>query len=41
MMNRNERMEKLNQAGLNTSKYFTVDLENGTKIHLNKLSFNI
>ena len=34
MMNKNERMEKLNQAGINTSKYFTVDLENGTKIHL-------
>ena len=29
-----ERMEKLNQAGINTSKYFTVDLDNGTKIHL-------
>lgn len=34
MMNRNERMEKLNNAGINTSKYFTVDLDNGTKIHL-------
>ena len=34
MMNRNERMEKLNLAGVNTSKYFTVDLDNGTKIHL-------
>ena len=34
MMNKNERMEKLNQAGINTSKYFTVDLDNGTKIHL-------
>jgi hypothetical protein len=33
MMNK-ERMEKLNQAGINTSKYFTVDLDNGTKIHL-------
>jgi len=29
-----ERMEKLNKAGINTSKYFTVDLDNGTKIHL-------
>ena len=29
-----ERMEKLNQAGINISKYFTVDLDNGTKIHL-------
>jgi hypothetical protein len=34
MMNKNERMDKLNQAGINTSKYFTVDLDNGTKIHL-------
>ena len=34
MLNRNERMEKLNAAGINTSKYFTVDLDNGTKIHL-------
>jgi hypothetical protein len=34
MMNKNERMEKLNQAGINTSKYFTVNLDNGTKIHL-------
>ena len=34
MMNKNERMEKLNLAGVNTSKYFTVDLDNGTKIHL-------
>lgn len=33
-MMRKERMEKLNQAGINTSKYFTVDLDNGTKIHL-------
>ena len=34
MMNKNERLEKLNQAGINTSKYFTVDLDNGPKIHL-------
>lgn len=34
MMNRNERMEKLNAMGISTGKYFTVDLENGTKIHL-------
>lgn len=34
MMNKNERMNKLNNAGINTSKYFTVDLDNGTKIHL-------
>lgn len=34
MLTKNERMNKLNEAGINTSKYFTVDLENGTKIHL-------
>ena len=34
MMNKNERMEALNKAGINTSKYFSVDLDNGTKIHL-------
>ena len=34
MMNKNERMEKLNEMGINTGKYFTVDLENGTKVHL-------
>ena len=34
MLKKNERMEKLNQAGINTSKYFSVDLDNGTKIHL-------
>lgn len=34
MTNKNERMEKLSAAGINTSKYFTVDLDNGTKIHL-------
>lgn len=34
MTNKNERMEKLNAKGVNTSKYFTVDLEDGTKIHL-------
>lgn len=34
MMTKKERMEKLNNAGINTSKYFTVDLDNGTKIHL-------
>ena len=33
-MNKNERMEALNKAGINTSKYFSVDLDNGTKIHL-------
>lgn len=34
MTNKNERMNKLNAMGVNTSKYFTVDLEDGTKIHL-------
>ena len=34
MLNKNERMNKLNKMGINTGKYFTVDLDNGTKIHL-------
>ena len=34
MLNKNERMSRLEAAGINTSKYFTVDLDNGTKIHL-------
>ena len=34
MMNKNERMEKLNEMGINTGKYFTVALDNGTKVHL-------
>lgn len=38
MLKRNERMEKLVNAGVNTGKYFTVDLPEGlaagTKIHL-------
>ena len=34
MMNKNERMEKLNEMGINTGKYFTVALNNGTKVHL-------
>jgi hypothetical protein len=34
MLNKNERMNKLNAMGVNTSKYFTVDIGNGTKIHL-------
>lgn len=29
--NRNERMNKLNEAGINTSKYFNVELPNGLK----------
>ena len=34
MMNKNERMEKLNEMGINTEKYFTVALNNGTQVHL-------
>lgn len=34
MLTKNERMNALSAAGINTSKYFTVDLDNGTKIHL-------
>lgn len=34
MLNKNERMEKLNAMGINTGKYFTVDLENGAKVHI-------
>ena len=29
MANRNERMEKLNMAGIDTGKYFTIDLKDG------------
>ena len=34
MLTKNERMNKLEEAGIKTDKYFTIDLENGTKIHL-------
>ena len=34
MMNKNERMEKLNAMGISTGKYFTVALDNGTQVHL-------
>ena len=34
MLNKKERMEKMNAMGINTGKYFSVDLDNGTKIHL-------
>lgn len=34
MMDKNERMEKLNEMGINTGKYFTVALDNGTQVHL-------
>ena len=34
MTNKNERMEKLNEMGINTGKYFTVALDNGTQVHL-------
>lgn len=30
-MNKNERMEKLNNAGINTGKYFSIDLPEGIK----------
>ena len=34
MLTKNERFEKMNAMGINTSKYFTLDLDNGTTIHL-------
>ena len=34
MSNKNERINKLNAMGVNTNKYFAIDLDNGTKIHL-------
>ena len=34
MLNKNERMNKLNEMGINTGKYFTVALDNGTQVHL-------
>ena len=34
MLNKNERMGKLNAMGIDTGKYFAVELDNGTKIHL-------
>ena len=34
MLNKNERMNKLNAMGINTGKFFTVNLENGTKVTL-------
>lgn len=34
MLNKNERMKKLEKNGINVGKYFTLDLDNGTKIHL-------
>ena len=32
MMNKNERMNALNNAGVDTSKYFTIPLENGGSV---------
>ena len=32
MLNKNERMNKLNAMGINTGKYFTVPLENGGSV---------
>ena len=34
MMNKNERMNRLGNAGVDTSKYFTIDLDNGGKVHI-------
>ena len=38
MLNKKERMEKLNNAGVNTGKYFTLDVSEsipaGAKIHI-------
>ena len=34
MINKSERFEKLNAMGINTGKYFTVSLDNGTQVHL-------
>ena len=34
MLNKNERMNKLNAMGINTGKYFTATLDNGTTITL-------
>lgn len=34
MMNKNERMNKLNAMGINTDNYFNVTLGNGTQVHI-------
>ena len=38
MLNKKERMEKLNNAGINTGKYFTLNVDEeipaGAKIHI-------
>ena len=34
MLNKNERLNKLNAMGINTGKYFEIDAGNGTIIHL-------
>ena len=34
MLNKNERMNKLNAMGINTGKYFTATLDNGTTVTL-------
>ena len=34
MLNKNERMNKLNDMGINVGKYFTVDLGNGASVHI-------
>ena len=34
MLNRKERMEKLNNAGINTNKYFTLNIGNGNSVNV-------
>ena len=34
MLNKNERMNKLNAMGINTNKYFAIDAGNGTTVHI-------
>ena len=34
MLNKNERMNKLNAMGANTRKYFSIELENGTSVQI-------
>lgn len=34
MLNKTERMRELEKSGINVGKYFTLDLDNGTTLHL-------
>jgi hypothetical protein len=34
MLNKNERMNKMKAMGTNTSKYFSIELENGTRVQI-------